>query len=310
MIPKISIITPSLNRLPFIGDAFASLAAQNDPNLEHIVVDGGSEDGTLEFIRSEFPSAKLIVQSDRNVYEALNRGLQSCTGEIIGLLNTDDRFLPNALPRVREAFHSCPAADSVCGGCEIHVWDDAGATTISTYNSSSMKMLRRGDVISGLTLTNGRFFRRRVFDQIGLFDDRYPTQADRELFARFLLSKCTTIAINDSVYSYGSHKGSLTFSGMIVPSQVVEARVLSSNGLATASTKDEKSFFRSWHGWAVGYECLHSIRRRDVIACVRTGFDGLKRDFLWPLYFMKHAAWHLSTRGERTVRKLPSPSNG
>lgn len=77
MFPKISIITPSLNRLQFIGDAFASLAAQNDPNLEHIVVDGGSDDGTLEFIRSEFPSAKLIVQSDRNVYEALNRDRKS-----------------------------------------------------------------------------------------------------------------------------------------------------------------------------------------------------------------------------------------
>ena len=90
---RITIVTPSLNRGSMLADALESVVAQNDPDLEHIVVDGGSTDTTAEVL-ARFPTVKVLRGADRNLYEALNKGVRAATGDVIGFLNTDDRLSP------------------------------------------------------------------------------------------------------------------------------------------------------------------------------------------------------------------------
>lgn len=94
--PLVSIVTPVLNRVGSIRDSLASVAAQSYPNIEHIVVDGGSTDGTLEIIKefADRPSFQWLSERDDGMYHAINRGLSLAAGEVIAYVNSDDLYLP------------------------------------------------------------------------------------------------------------------------------------------------------------------------------------------------------------------------
>src|SRR5271154_255630 len=96
---KISIITASLNRKEFIGAAIDSVLAQNYPDFEHWIIDGGSSDGTLEFLE-RYPHVKVLSESDRGVFDAWNKGVDRAEGDLIAILNSDDVY-PSGV------FHSC-----------------------------------------------------------------------------------------------------------------------------------------------------------------------------------------------------------
>ena len=92
---RISIVTPTLNRAHFLAQAIDSVLAQNDSDVEHIVVDGISTDGTVELL-ARYPHLRVIREPDTGLYDALNKGLRAATGDMIGWLNSDDLFAPDA----------------------------------------------------------------------------------------------------------------------------------------------------------------------------------------------------------------------
>jgi glycosyltransferase involved in cell wall biosynthesis len=102
-IPLISIITPCLNRVKFIREAVESVLAQNYLSFEHIIIDGGSTDGTLELFK-QYPHLKVEFGQDRGMYDALNKGLKLARGEIIGFLNSDDLYAENVFASIAEKF--------------------------------------------------------------------------------------------------------------------------------------------------------------------------------------------------------------
>src|SRR6476661_6760728 len=98
---RVSIITVTYNSSATIGDTLRSVCLQNYRNIEHILVDGGSRDGTLEIIRSFPHVSKCISENDNGIYDAMNKGLQMATGDIIGILNSDDMYAhPEVISRV------------------------------------------------------------------------------------------------------------------------------------------------------------------------------------------------------------------
>lgn len=298
----ITIVTPSLNRHDYIRNALESLAGQEIDKVEHIIVDGGSTDGTIDMVRRDYPKTTLIVEQDRNLYDAINKGLRAASGDVIGLLNTDDQLLPGALAAVRDGFARHPLADSVCGGCEVRPAGSPLSTPASAvFNSPAMKALRPQDVMSGLILLNGRFFRRQLFDRVGLFDAEFPILADRDFLARCLLSGLRTAVIEPVVYAYGAHAGSLTFSDQINPHCLHEAVRLARHRLAAATTPEEHAFYKRWHGWAVGYELL-SLRGTPAASgrMAELTRDAFAKAPGWPMEFLNHLAWHMRTRGERS----------
>ena len=118
--PRISVITPSYNQAQYLEQTIESVLSQDYPNLEYIVIDGGSADGSAEIIRRYGPRlAYWVSELDKGQTDAINKGLRRATGEILAYLNSDDYYLPGALQAVAEHFRSEPQCDLVHGRCRF-----------------------------------------------------------------------------------------------------------------------------------------------------------------------------------------------
>jgi glycosyltransferase involved in cell wall biosynthesis len=279
-----------------------SVVAQSVPAFEHIVIDGASRDDTLLRLQRH-PQLRIVSEPDRGLYDAINKGIARARGDVICLLNSDDRLLPGAFGAVSEAFGRDPAADAVCG--RVHIGDVGAGGKDIEIGSPAMQGLRAGDVISGLPITNGRFIRRAAFEQIGPFEQAFPVMADRDFLGRFLLAGLRTASMNRAVYRYGSHQESLSFgpaAGQLAYNS--EAVRLAQTRLSQASTDGARAFYRRWLGWAIGYALARGLKD-GAFAQVREATASARSQLpRWPAEFMAQAIWHLSTRAERRGRPV------
>ena len=117
-LPRISVVTTSYNQGAFIGETIESVLAQDYPNVEHIVVDGMSTDGTLDVL-ARYGHLRVIREPDRGAAEAINKGFQVATGDIWCFLNSDDTFLPGALHRVAREIDPAAGRHVVMGRCRF-----------------------------------------------------------------------------------------------------------------------------------------------------------------------------------------------
>ena len=178
-LPSISLVTPSLNQGKFIRATIESVLSQGYPNLDYRVQDGGSTDGTLAVLREYEPRVPFASEKDRGQADAINRGLSKATGEVLGYLNSDDVLLPGALAAVGEAFASDPELMFVWGRA---AYLDAAGSTLSPY-------LVRPDAIERLAdacfiAQPAAFFRRKVRDEIGPFDEALHHTMDYDYWLR------------------------------------------------------------------------------------------------------------------------------
>ena len=184
-LPKISIITPSFNQANFIEQTITSVLDQGYPDLEYIVMDGGSTDGTLDVLRKYGDRINWISEPDRGQSHAINKGLRLATGEVIAFLNSDDLYEPCTLLKVGEFFTFHPKASWLTGKCRII--DHEGheiRKAITAYknfwlNLKSYRALLVLDYIS----QPATFWRRKVIEQIGEFNEnlRYAMDYDYSL---------------------------------------------------------------------------------------------------------------------------------
>jgi glycosyltransferase involved in cell wall biosynthesis len=182
--PRISVITVCRNSVETIEDTLRSVASQTSPSVEHIVVDGGSRDGTMRIVE-RFPHvAKAVSEPDRGIYDAMNKGIRMATGDIIGTINADDFYAaPDVLARVASAFED-PTIDACYGDlCYVGYRD---TTRIIRYWRSSE--FTPDLYLYGWCPPHPTFFvRRSVYDRQGTFDLSYKIAADVELTMRYLV---------------------------------------------------------------------------------------------------------------------------
>lgn len=182
---KVSIVTASFNSASTIADTLRSVAAQTYSDIEHFVIDGGSSDRTSEIVR-EFggPNLKFVSEPDDGIYDAMNKGLAMATGEVVGLLNSDD-FYPSAdvIAKVAAAFAVDSQLDAVYGDlCYVKQFEISNV--VRYWRSSEFKP---GLFLRGWVPPHPTFFvRKRVYDKLGGFDLTYRMAADWELLARFV----------------------------------------------------------------------------------------------------------------------------
>lgn len=205
---KISIITASLNRKEFISAAIESVLSQNYPDFEHWIIDGGSSDGTLEFLK-RYPHLKVLSEPDLGVYDAWNKGINRASGDVIAFLNSDDVYAPAVFPFIRERYNS--ETEIVTGACEIFRRLSSGPEVIMhRYLDSKRYRLSVASVTLGVPNINARFFRRSVFDKIGDFSLEYKMAADRDFLLRSALAGISDDPTERLFYRYQWHAGSLT----------------------------------------------------------------------------------------------------
>lgn len=184
--PRISIVTPSLNQGDFIEITIRSVLSQEYPNLEYIIIDGGSTDGTLSILNRYGGQIHWISESDKGQTDAINKGLRLATGDVLSYVNADDILLPGSLREVGNIFKKHPEVQWLTGKCKIideNGKDVRGA--IYFYKNillclSSYRLLLLTNYIS----QPATFWRRELIDLCGLFDSNLNYVMDYEYWLR------------------------------------------------------------------------------------------------------------------------------
>jgi len=184
---KISIITVCYNSAKTIQDTIESVLSQSYQAIEYIIVDGASTDRTLSIIKKYDNIAKIISKPDRGLYDAMNKGIQAATGDIIGILNSDDFYESNTvISTVVNCFVTNPQSDVVFGDI-VFVKSDQLDIIIRHYRAAHFKAwkLRFG----WMPPHPATFIRKNAYKAVGLYSLNYKISADYEMFIRLLMVK-------------------------------------------------------------------------------------------------------------------------
>jgi glycosyltransferase involved in cell wall biosynthesis len=283
---KFSIITPSFNRAEMLDTCIQSVLSQDYPNFEHIIVDGGSTDGTLDLLKG-YSHIQLLNGPDHGMYDALNKGIAASTGDIVTFLNTDDLYGEGILCPVAEMFGNNSIL-AVAGKALVFSVTENGEKILSRYSPSDVDLMECSTI--GSNYFNAWFFRRSVFDKIGAFDAKYRIAGDREFMLRFALSGLEYKAIDKIAYQYLQHAGSLTFDDDINKrEQTAYEHLEMTNYYLRDPRVDEKTRFllkqlRSRTTLEMSIRYLKVRNFPKVFKYIRVGMYG---DMLWLPLFIK-----------------------
>ena len=210
---QLTVITPCLNAAATLSATLESVRTQLCPGLEHVVVDGGSTDGTLDILR-DAEGIRWISEPDRGLAHALNKGIAMARGDVIGELNADDVYEPGALAAVADALAARPDAMWLTGFCRII--DGDGREIRRGVTAYKNGLLRRYSL--GLYLTHNfisapaTFFRRAALEEVGGFDERYRISVDYDLQLR-IARRHDPLILERYLASFRMVEGTLSMSG-------------------------------------------------------------------------------------------------
>lgn len=207
---KISIITPTLNSEKYLECCIASINRQSYKNIEHIVVDGASTDGTIALLQ-KYPNIKWVSEPDNGMYAAINKGIELCTGDIVGVLNSDDIYAEeNVLEKLAEAF-KLHNTDCVYGNI-IYVSPADENKIYRKWISSPYKYSR---LENGWMPPHPSFYhKRQLFKKFGGYKTHFYTSADYELMLRYLYTNKATATYLDK-YIVKMRTGGLSNGGLL-----------------------------------------------------------------------------------------------
>ena len=176
---KVSVVTPSYNQAQFIERTLESVATQTGVEVEHLVLDGGSNDDTVEVLKRFGRGVRWISEKDRGQSHAINKGIRASDGEILGWLNSDDIYYPCAIARVVAFFNAHPEVDVVYGMAD-HI--DLSDHSFEPYPTEAWDVERLKNVC--FICQPAAFFRRRAVDRHGLLDENLRFCMDYEYWLR------------------------------------------------------------------------------------------------------------------------------
>jgi glycosyltransferase involved in cell wall biosynthesis len=308
---KISIITASFNRKEFIGAAIESVLAQNYPDFEHWIIDGGSTDGTLKFLQ-QYPHLKVHSEPDHGVYDAWNKGIERATGDLITILNTDDVYAPGAFHNCAKIVAASPSVPVVSGGCQIYRSGRRGEEIeMHRYQDPRRYRLSLRNATVGLPIINSRFFRRSLFDEIGRFDLAYAVASDREFLIRASLAGVRDVCTSTIFYRYLWHAGSLTMNAgnrsMLKGLEDGLEMIRKTRATKCLEASDDKTM-REWERELRATMVLLYAVMRDAGLTVATARESLQADPRWLFAFLRCGALAVGRRVRTSIRTLAERS--
>jgi glycosyltransferase involved in cell wall biosynthesis len=304
MTPALSVVTATLNRREMTARAVRSVIAQGLDGVEHIVVDGGSTDGTREMLAG-FPHLRVIAEPDRNLYEAWNKGIARATGRLVVILNSDDEIPPGAFAAACKALAARPDAEMLCGIVEIDSALPDGGLERRVMDAPGIMALREQDVRSGLPLINGRYLARGLLARVGPFDERYPTVSDQDWLMRALLAGARRVPVTHPLYRYLAHAGSLTLRPDARRTLAEESLAAASAGLMAARGGAARLAYRRWHAWASFYAAGLALREGRAGAAFGIASAAFAADPFWPSLLPPQVVRHWRERAMRRGTLLP-----
>jgi glycosyltransferase involved in cell wall biosynthesis len=195
------VVTPTFNSRHTLQETIESVLSQNYPNYEHIVMDGGSSDGTLDILL-QYPHLNWVSEKDKGHYDAMNKGILKATGAVVNILNSDDCYRPGALQTVGSAFAAHPEWEGLFGDV---VYVDGESKEIFRRQEAlwDYNVLRFGvPYVVHPTL----FVRKSVHDRLGLFrHDRFLNCCDYDFLLRLGKANCKIGHVPEFLINYRFH---------------------------------------------------------------------------------------------------------
>jgi len=205
---KVTIITPSFNQVDYLEATIQSVLAQTYPNIEYFVIDGGSTDGSVDVIRAyQHELSGWVSEKDRGQTDAINKGFNMATGEIIAWLNSDDTYYPDAVEKAVAFLNSHPNVGLVYGDAN---YIDQQGQVIGRFPAAqtSLHQLRRGYVHIP---QQASFFRKALWDRVGPLDPDFYFAMDYDLWVR-LAAVSEIRYVNQTWANFRLHQDAKTIS--------------------------------------------------------------------------------------------------
>jgi glycosyltransferase involved in cell wall biosynthesis len=210
--PRITIVTPSRNHGRFLEQAIRSVLLQGYPDLEYIVLDGGSTDQSLEILEQYAPwLARWRSEKDGGQAAALQRGFAESSGELLGWINADDWYLPNALRQVGQRASS--SAAGILAGSVCQVDEAAGLERVVAQRGLSLENMVRYWEARATLQQPGLFFRRELYDETEGIDPSLEYAMDLDLLCRMLAAGGTVEYLPETLAGFRVHPDSKTYRG-------------------------------------------------------------------------------------------------
>lgn len=242
--PKISIVTPSFNQGQYLEETILSVINQNYPNLEYIIIDGGSTDNSVEIIKKYEKHLKYWVsEKDRGQSHAINKGLEHCTGEIFNWLNSDDYYIDGTLFKIADLFLKNPLAHIFAGKEYLFTGDNQ---ILSISNGTFVSKSITETIFLSLFDQPCSFLNFTIFKPLFPLDERFNYVMDADLYVRYLLEYGVNniLFIDEALNMFRLHENSKGVSENIKFDQekyIFESKILKSIGAHVLLTKYAES---------------------------------------------------------------------
>lgn len=213
---KVSIITCVFNRIKTIEYALESVKSQTYSNIEHIIIDGGSTDGTIQIIKNYIKNInydhKFVSEKDKGIYDALNKGINISSGHIIGFLHSDDIFNSNSTIEELVKIIKQKNVDAIYGDLKYFYLKNNSRKYFRIWKSGLFKRIK---LFYGWMPPHPTFFAQsHVYEEIGNFDTTFKISADYDFLLRFFLrAEFSSYYINDYISNMlegGASNGSIS----------------------------------------------------------------------------------------------------
>ena len=246
--PVVSVITPTLNQARYVTHTIESVRAQSYPAVEHIVVDGGSTDGTIEILKREGDAGAIrwVSEADNGMYDAVNKGLGLATGDVLAYLNSDDAYLPWAIEVVVRTSDARPDVDLVFGD-GIKLIESTGAQRLRLFTPFDRISLANHESV----MQPAVFWRRRLVERIGGFDVGFRYVADLDYWLRAAEAGAKIAHVNEVLAVERDHADRLSVAqstAMVAEGEVMRARRAGPHGGPEAKQRAIARDVR-WQRW-------------------------------------------------------------
>jgi glycosyltransferase involved in cell wall biosynthesis len=278
--PLVSIVTPSLNMARFLPQTIESVLSQDYPEIEYIVMDGGSTDGTIEILKSYGDRLRFYSAPDGGAADAINRGFQRSRGSILGWLSADDTYMPGAVSAVVSKFADAPDAAAVYGKAN---WTNPEGGVIGPY---PVRPFDRERLLHECYICQPAcFFRRSAFERVGMLDATLQVVFDHDLWIR-LSEHDPFVQVDRHLANSRMHRASKTL------------------GNRTQMYLESFRIFKRYQGyipfpWIHSY-CCYIIDKRDQF------YEPMQTTFVNYLLSLPVGCWHNKSRMFRFVREWSS----
>ncbi len=206
-LPKVSIVTPSYNQVEFLEKTILSVINQDYPNIEYIIIDGGSTDGSQEIIKKyENKISYWVSEKDNGQSDAINKGFKKCTGDIVAWINSDDLYVEGAISCAVAYFSEHTGIDMVHGKIDLIDVHGEYITYVASKDFTLQEL-----IISNQVWQPSVFFKRKIFDEIGYLDESYHYIMDYDFWIR-IATRYNIGYINSTLARFRLHGQSKTVS--------------------------------------------------------------------------------------------------